>query len=311
MTGHEHEHSHGNGAHGHHHAPSSFGRAFLIGIVLNTAFVAIEAFYGVLSGSMALLADAGHNLSDVLGLAVAWAAAAALKKKPTARMTYGLYKGSILAALANGAMTLLAAGAIGLEALQRLFAPEPIATTTVMVVAAIGAIINATTALLFASGRKQDLNIRGAYLHMAADAGVSIGVVVAGLLIALTGWLWLDSVTSLVIVAVIVIAAWGLLRESTAMSFAAVPANIDPAAVRAYLAARPGVASLHDLHIWPLSTTETALTAHLVMPDGHPGDGFLQDIVHDLHGRFDIGHATLQVEISPANGCRLAPDEIV
>jgi len=308
--GHDRGHSHHHG-HGHSHAPKDFGRAFAIGIALNSAFVIIEAFYGLLSGSMALLADAGHNLSDVLGLALAWAAALAMKKKPTARMTYGLRNGSILAALINGALTLLAAGAIGIEAIQRLFSPEPVGAATIMVVAGIGAIINALTALLFAGGRASDLNIRGAYLHMAADAAVSIGVVIAGLLIMLTGWLWFDPLTSLVIVAVIIVSAWSLLRESAAMSFAAVPAGIDPAAVRAFLAGQAGVASLHDLHIWPLSTTETAITAHLVMPQGHPGDAFLQNLSHELHDRFAIGHATLQIEVTLANGCRLAPDDIV
>lgn len=308
---HDHGHRHGSGGHSHSHAPKDFGRAFLIGIVLNTAFVIVEAVFGLMSGSMALLADAGHNLSDVLGLGVAWAAALAMKRKPTARMTYGLRNGSILAALINGVLTLVAAGAIGIEAIQRLAAPEPVGTITIMAVAAIGAIINAVTAVLFAGGRATDLNIRGAYLHMAADAAVSIGVVVSGLLIMLTGYLWLDPATSLVIVAVIIYSAWGLLRESTAMSFAAVPHAIDPVAVRSFLVTRPGVASLHDLHIWPLSTTETALTAHLVMPEGHPGDAFLQDAAHELQHRFGIGHATLQIEVTLANGCRLEPDDIV
>lgn len=302
-------HDHRHGASGHAHAPKDFGRAFIIGIALNSAFVVVEAVSGILAGSMALLADAGHNLSDVLGLAVAYAAVLAAKKKPTARLTYGLGNASILAALVNVVLTLTAAGAIGIEAVQRLFSPSPVAAITVVIVAGIGALINAGTAVLFVGGRASDLNIRGAYLHMAADAAVSVGVVVSGLLIMLTALPWLDPVTSLVIVAVIIVSAFGLLRESAAMSFAAVPKGIDPVAVRAFLAGRPSVSALHDLHIWPLSTTDTALTAHLVMPEGHPGDQFLHDIAHELHARFGIGHATLQIEITPGGDCHLAPDD--
>jgi cobalt-zinc-cadmium efflux system protein len=311
--GHSHAgHSHGGHSHaGHSHAPATFGRAFAIGIALNTAFVIAEAGYGVLANSTALLADAGHNLSDVLGLAVAWIAAVLSRRPPTPRLTYGLRNTSILAALSNAVMLLIASGAIILEAVQRLLHPEPVATVTVMVVAAIGIVINGVTAWLFASGRESDLNIRGAYLHMASDAAISAGVVVAGAVIMLTGWLWLDPLTSLVIVAVIVVGTWGLLRESTAMSLAAVPAGIDPAAVRAYLGGRPGVSSLHDLHIWPMSTTETALTAHLVIPAGHPGDAFLTEICAELSRRFSIGHATLQIETTDTVICALAPDHVV
>lgn len=308
--GHAHGHARDH-AHGHIHAPRDFGKAFLVGIVLNTAFVAIEAAYGFLSGSMALIADAGHNLSDVLGLLIAWSASLAARRLPTARFTYGLRKTSILSALVNGFLTLFAAGAIAIEAVQRLFSPEPVAAATIVVVAAIGTVVNGFTAWLFMSGRETDLNVRGAYLHLAADAAVSLGVVVSGLAIMASGWHWLDPAVSLVIVAVIVASAWGLIRESAAMSFAAVPTSIDPARVRAFLAARPGVASLHDLHIWPISTTETALTAHLVMPGGHPGDTFLLDTARELLDHFRIGHMTLQIELVPRAGCALEPDNVI
>jgi cobalt-zinc-cadmium efflux system protein len=307
---HSHDHRHDHHA-GHVHAPANFGRAFAIGIGLNAAFVLVEAGYGFVSNSTALLADAGHNLSDVLGLVVAWIAAVLSKRPPTPRLTYGLRNTSILAALANAVLLLIAAGAIILEAIQRLLHPEPVAGMTVIVVAAIGIVINGVTAWLFASGRDGDLNIRGAYLHMAADAAVSAGVVAAGILIMVTGWLWVDPVTSLLIVAVIVWGTWGLLRESTAMSMAAVPSTIDPTAVRGYLVALPGVVSIHDLHIWPMSTTETALTAHLVMPTGHPGDAFLIETCRQLSDRFKIGHATLQVENATIARCALEPDHIV
>jgi cobalt-zinc-cadmium efflux system protein len=307
MSHDHHDHSHA----GHAHAPANFGRAFAIGIGLNAAFVLVEAGYGFVSNSTALLADAGHNLSDVLGLVVAWIAAVLSKRPPTPRLTYGLRNTSILAALLNAVLLLIAAGAIILEAVQRLLHPEPVASMTVITVAAIGIVINGVTAWLFASGRDGDLNIRGAYLHMAADAAVSAGVVAAGVLILMTGWLWVDPVTSLLIVAVIVWGTWGLLRESTAMSMAAVPSTIDPAAVRDYLAGLPGVVSIHDLHIWPMSTTETALTAHLVMPAGNPGDTFLVETCRRLSRDFKIGHATLQIEIATTARCALEPDHVV
>ncbi len=306
---HDHHHDHGHA--GYVHAPANFGRAFAIGIGLNAAFVLIEAGYGFVSNSTALLADAGHNLSDVLGLVVAWTAAVLSKRPPTPRLTYGLRNTSILAALANAVLLLIAAGAIILEAIQRLLHPEPVASMTVIVVAAVGIVINGITAWLFASGRHGDLNIRGAYLHMAADAAVSAGVVVAGILIMTTGWLWIDPVTSLLIVAVIVWGTWGLLRESTAMSLAAVPSTIDPATVRDYLAGLPGVLSIHDLHIWSMSTTETALTAHLVMPAGNPGDAFLIETCRQLSHDFKIGHATLQIENATTAHCALEPDHVV
>jgi cobalt-zinc-cadmium efflux system protein len=307
---HHHGHNHSHGAHVHVHAPASFGTAFAIGIGLNTVFVAIEAGYGFIANSTALLADAGHNLSDVLGLVVAWLAATLAIRPPTARLTYGLRNSSILAALFNAVLLLLACGAIVLEAFQRLLAPQAVATTIMMAVAAIGIVINGATALLFARGRNEDLNIRGAYLHMAADAAISAGVVVTALLIKLTSWSWLDPAASLLIVAVIVWGTWGLLRESMAMSMAAVPSSIDPKSVRDFLTSRPGVESLHDLHIWPLSTTEIALTTHLIMPAGHPGDDFLKTTCLELKDRFQIGHATFQIETAH-EGCELAPDHVV
>ena len=309
-----HDHSHAGHAHdgsGHAHGPANFGRAFAIGIGLNVAFVAIEFAYGVVANSMALVADAGHNLSDVLGLVVAWIASVLSKRPPSARYTYGLGGSSILSALFNAVLLLVAVGAIALEAIQRLLHPEPVAEVTVMVVAAIGIVINGLTAWLFASGRKGDLNIRGAFLHMVADAAVSAGVVVAAFVILLTGWLWLDPLTSLVIVGVIVWGTWSLLRDSLAMSVGAVPGHIDPQAVRRYLESCAGVSAVHDLHIWPMSTTETALTAHLVVPGGHPGDEFLAITATRLRHSFGIGHSTLQIEISAESACHLAPDHVV
>jgi cobalt-zinc-cadmium efflux system protein len=307
---HDHSHAHTPGA-GHVHAPTSFGAAFAIGIALNSAFVVVEAIYGYTSGSMALVADAGHNLSDVLGLMAAWTAAILSKRAPSPRFTYGLRGSSILAALFNAVFLLVAVGAIAWEAIQRLLAPEPVAEVTVMVVATIGIVINGITAWLFASGRKGDLNIRGAYLHMVADAAVSAGVVLAGLLILYTGWNWLDPAVSLVISGVIVWGTWSLLRDSTAMSLSAVPRGIDPHAVRDYLEQCSGVVQVHDLHIWPMSTTEVALTCHLVIPAGSPGDVWLMDVAHRLHRDFGIEHATIQVETDPNSPCALAPDHMV
>jgi cobalt-zinc-cadmium efflux system protein len=298
-------------AHGHTHAPADFGRAFAIGITLNLGFVLLEGFYGFLSNSMALLADAGHNLSDVLGLVVAWGASVLVKRAPTARFTYGLRGSSILAALFNAIFLLVAVGAIAWEAIMRLGAPEPVAGKTVMVIAAIGILINGLTAWLFMSDSKDDINVRGAYLHMASDALVSAGVVAAGLLMLVTGWLWLDPVVSLVISAVIVWGTWSLLKDSLTMSMAAVPSHIDPAKVRSWLSERQDVASIHDFHIWPLSTTETALTCHLVMPKGHPGDAFLHHLCEELSHHFKIHHATFQIETDPTLACSLAPDEKV
>ncbi|MCD0422781.1 cation diffusion facilitator family transporter [Rubrivivax sp. JA1024] len=275
------------------------------------AFVIAEAAFGYFSNSMALIADAGHNLSDVAGLVVAWVAAGLSKRPPSARYTYGLRGSSILAALFNAVFLLLAVGAIGWEAIVRLFAPEPVAGITVMVVAGIGIVINAVTAWLFASGRHSDLNIRGAYLHMAADAAVSAAVVVAGVIILFTGWYWIDPAVSLLVAVVIVWGTWGLLRDSAALSLAAVPRGIDPAAVRAFLSKLPGVTQVHDLHIWGMSTTEVALTCHLVMPGGSPGDPFLVDLAHELQHDFGIAHTTVQIETDPNTVCALAPDHVV
>jgi cobalt-zinc-cadmium efflux system protein len=290
-------HHHG---HGHSHAPASHGTAFAIGVTLNLAFVAIEATAGILSGSMALIADAGHNLSDVLSLALAWGASVLAKRPAAGRFTYGYKSSTILAALANAGLLLVAIGGIAFETLHRMAAPPAVEGRTMMIVAGIGIAINAGTALLFMRGRHRDLNIRAAFLHMAADALVSLGVVVAGVAILLTGARWIDPVTSLVIVLVVAWGTWGLLKDSVALGLNAVPGHIDEAAVRARLAALPGVAAVHHLHIWPTSTTETALTAHLVMPGGHPGDAFLRDLAHDLDHHHGIGHATVQVETGAA-----------
>jgi cobalt-zinc-cadmium efflux system protein len=308
---HAHDHDHNHAPGGHHHAPASFGTAFAVGIALNTAFVVAEALFGYLGNSVALIADAGHNLSDVLGLVVAWLADHLSKRAPSARFSYGLRGSSILAALFNAIFLLVAVGAIGWEALLRLFNPEPVASTIVIIVAAIGIVINGVTALLFASGRHSDLNIRGAYLHMASDALVSAGVVAAGLVIAATGWMWLDPLTSLVVSALIVAGTWGLLRDSVAMSLDATPPGIDPDAVRRLLESRPGVTEMHDLHIWSMSTKEIALTCHLVIPGGRPDDDFLRDLAHDLKHDFGIGHPTVQIETDAEVTCPLAPAHVV
>jgi cobalt-zinc-cadmium efflux system protein len=296
---HSHHHSAGHTHQGHHHghAPQSgHGRAFAIGIALNLAFVAIEATYGFLADSMALLSDAGHNLSDVLGLAIAWGAALLAQRSPTERFTYGLRSSSILAALFNALLLLVAVGGIVWESVQRLIEPAPVMAGTMMIVAGIGIIVNGFTAFLFMSGH-HDLNIRGAFLHMVADAAVSLGVVLGGLAILWTGATWIDPILSLVIAAVIVWGTWGLLKQSLTLSLHGVPSGIAVSDVRKALEQRPGVARVHHLHVWAMSTTETALTAHLVMPAGHPGDRFLADARHDLEERFGIGHATLQIEI--------------
>ena len=303
-------HRHGEPGHSHAHAPADFGPAFALGVLLNTAFVAVEALFGLLSQSMALLADAGHNLSDVLGLLLAWGAAALSKRPPSGRYTYGLKGSSILAALFNAVLLMVAIGAIAWESIHRLSSPQPVASTTIMAVAAAGIFVNGITAWLFAVGRKHDLNIRGAYLHMMADAAVSAGVVAAGLAIGLTGALWIDPVASLVIVAVIGWSTWDLLRESLALSLAGVPTNINAVAVSRFLETRDGVRSVHDLHIWSISTTDVAMTAHLVMPDGHPGDSFLLETTRGLKEHFRIGHVALQIESGEAD-CPLAPSDVV
>lgn len=296
---------HGGGHHHHHHPVDRFGGAFAVGALLNSAFVVGEVVYGVLGHSMALLADAGHNLGDVLGLLAAWAAAVLSKRRPTPRFTYGLGSSSVLAALLNAVILLVVTGAVTAEAVRRLLQPEPAAGFVVMAVASAGIAVNGLTAALFASGRKGDLNVRGAFTHMLSDALVAAGVVVAGGVILVTGWTWLDPLVSLAISVVIVLGTWGLLRESLSMALDAAPAWIDPAEVRAHLLGQHGVAGLHDLHIWAMSTTETALTCHLLMPRGHPGDGPLNAICEGLNTRFRIGHATLQVETETDVACRL------
>lgn len=313
---HDHDHAHDHGGahagHGHSHGPANYSWAFAIGITLNFGFVVVEATYGVLANSLALLADAGHNLGDVLGLVLAWTAAVLARRRPTARHTYGLRRGSILASLTNAALLLVAVGGIVWEAIQRLGKPEPVVETTVIWVAAVGILINTATALMFMKGRKDDLNIKGAFLHMAADAAVSLGVVIAAVAIMLTGWIWLDPVVSLAIALVITIGTWSLLRDSLNLALDAVPENIDRQAVESYLAGLPGVVEVHDLHIWAMSTTEVALTAHLVRPGAELDDSLLARACKDVHERFSINHATFQIETGdPAHPCRLASAEVV
>ena len=282
--------------HHHHHTTSGYDRAFAAGVVLNLAFVVVEVVFGVLSDSLALLTDAGHNLSDVLGLLLAWGAAALARRRPSARRTYGYSRATILASLFSGLLLMGAVGAIGWEAFNRLMEPTEPAGMTIMIVAAIGVVINTVTALFFLSGKDRDLNIRGAFLHMAADAAVSLGVLFSGWLIWMHGWLWVDPVISMVIAAVILFSTWGLLRDSLNLAVDAVPRDVNPAAVRSYLCGLPNVHELHDLHIWPMSTTDTALTAHLVMNPTPASDGFLHEVAHELESRFGISHATIQVE---------------
>jgi cobalt-zinc-cadmium efflux system protein len=310
---HSHAHSHPLGGHDHHghghaHAPADYGRAFAVGVVLNLLYVGIEAAAGLWVESMALLADAGHNLSDVAGLLIAWGGIALARRAPSDRFTWGLQRSPILAALANALILVAACGGIIFESLHRLTQPLAVSGDMVMAVAAVGILINLGTALLFLRGRKGDVNIRGAYLHMLADAGVSAAVVVGGLAIRQTGWVWIDPLLGLVVAVVILKGTWGLLRESLALAMDAVPAGIDPAAVRGWLTGLEGVAAVHDLHIWPQGTSGAILTAHLVMPAGHPGDEALANIAHALHHRFQIGHATLQVETGDAH-CRQALPE--
>ena len=282
--------------HHHHHAPPDYNRAFAAGVVLNLAFVVVEVVFGVLSDSLALLTDAGHNLSDVLGLLLAWGAAVLAGKRPSTRRTYGYSRATIIASLFSGLLLMGAVGAIGWEAFNRLLEPTEPAGKTIMIVAAIGVVINTATALLFLSGKDSDLNIRGAFLHMAADAAVSLGVVASGALILFFGLGWIDPLISLVIAAVIFLSTWGLLRDSLNLAVDAVPRHVDPEAVRAYLSGLPGVLAIHDLHIWPMSTTDTALTAHMVMGDFPADDRFLSDIAAVLHQRFAIKHPTIQLE---------------
>jgi cobalt-zinc-cadmium efflux system protein len=299
---------------GHHHSEArrDYGRAFALGIALNLLYVAGEAAAGVLSGSLALIADAGHNLADVLGLALSWGAAVLSRGEPSHRFTYGLGSSSILAALTNALILLVVTGGIAWEAVLRLAHPAPVASGIMIAAAAGGIVVNGMTALLFMAGRRHDLNLKSAFLHMAADTLVTASVVGVGIAIRFTHAPWLDPAASLVVSAVIVVGAWGLIRSALALALDAVPEGIDAAAVRAHLESLPGVAALHDLHIWGMSTTETALTCHLIMPDGHPGDAMLGRIAKELHDRFGIAHATIQIELADTDEtCALLPEHVV
>jgi cobalt-zinc-cadmium efflux system protein len=287
------------------------GMAFAAGVTLNTVFVAVEVGAGFWAHSMALLADAGHNLSDVLALLMAWGAIILAKRAPTGRRTYGLRKGTVLASLANAVVLLLVIGGIASESIHRLTQPSSIATTTVMITAGVGVFINTLTALFFMRGSHSDLNVRGAFLHMASDAVISLAVVAGAGIIALTGLQWIDPALSLGIGAVIVFGTWGLLRDSVNLALDGAPREIDVGEVRAYLAGLPGVEEIHDLHVWAMSTTETALTAHVIRPANDDGDRFLHTACEGLARRFNIGHCTLQVETEADSACHLAPAGVV
>jgi cobalt-zinc-cadmium efflux system protein len=282
-----------------------------VATALNLGLVAVQVIYGLAAHSVALLADAGHNFGDAVGLLLAWGAYVLARMRTTERFTYGFRSASKLSALCNAVMLLIATGAIAWAAIERLAEPAEVGSVTVMVVAAAGIVINGLSAWLLMAGQKSDLNIRGAFLHLLADAAVSAGVVIAGGVIYWTGWSWIDPATSLVISAVIVWGSWGLLRESVRMSMDAVPSGISPGEIRRYLETQPGVASVHDLHIWAMSTSENALTAHLVMQDGHPGDAFLNDVCRELNHRYRIHHPTIQIEMGDAEVCELEPAERV
>jgi cobalt-zinc-cadmium efflux system protein len=313
--GHEHGHGghdHGHGHHHHHAPPAGFDRAFAIGAILNTGFVIAEIGFGFRANSTALLADAAHNVGDVLGLLLSWAAVLLSRRAPTPRRTYGFGRSSILASLVNAVILLIGVGALALEAVERLIAPEPVVAGTVVWVALAGILVNGFSAWLFAAGRHGDMNVRAAFSHMAADAVVSAGVVVAALIIGFTGWRWVDPVTGLAIAALITLSTWRLLRDSLDLALDVVPGSIKERDVEDYLSAVPGVVEVHDLHIWALSTTETALTAHLVRPGHAPEDSLLHKIADELRERFGIGHATLQLEAgSEGEICRLAPSHVI
>ena len=300
--------------HSHHrqgHAQVNYGRAFAIGIAANLAYLGVEAVAGIFSGSLALLADAGHNLADVLGLVLSWGAAMLSRRQPSGRFTYGLRSSSILAALANAIILLVVTGGIAWEAIWRIGHPMQVVSGIIIAVAAIGIFVNGGTALLFSSGNG-DLNVKSAFLHLAADALVTAGVVAAGVVIWLTNWLWLDPLVSLAVSAVIVFGTWGLLKSAISLALDAVPEGLDAAAVRAHLLSLPGVTGLHDLHIWGMSTTETALTCHLIMPEGHPGDAVLNQISQQLEHQFGIHHATIQIELADTEeACALTPEHVV
>ncbi|MDF9759664.1 cobalt-zinc-cadmium efflux system protein [Peribacillus simplex] len=301
-----HNHSHGHN-HGHSHAPANYGFAFGFGIILNTIFIIVEIIYGILGDSLALLADAGHNVSDVLGLIIAWIAVWLGKKAPTNKRTYGYKRSSILSALFNAVFLLVAIGAIAWEAIQRFSSPQPVEGKTVIIVAIIGIVINTLTALLFMSGRKNDLNIRGAFMHMAADALVSLGVVIAGFVIIWTGWQWLDPLVSLGISIVILFGTWGLLKESINLSLDAVPEGIDIKKIKDYLIGLPTIIEVHDLHVWGMSTTEAALTVHLIRSVIDDNDQLLQKLTKEIHDQFGIEHVTIQIEKGTFD-CSLQPE---
>jgi cobalt-zinc-cadmium efflux system protein len=299
---------------GHHHdnsPPSNLNVLFATGVALNIAIVGLQTAYGLIAHSTALLADAGHNLGDVLSLAVAWGAASLTKLPPTERFTYGLRSSSIVAAVFNALFLLVVMGGIAWEAIRRMSEPVVVQGSVVMAVAGLAIVLNGISAWLFSSRRHGDINVRGAFLHMLSDAFVSFGVLISGALIVLTHWYWLDPLTTLIVVAVIVFGTWELLKDSFQMVLGAVPTGIDPAKVRIFLSELPGVSRVHDLHIWPLSTTQTALTCHLVMPQGHPGDQFTSHISERLHVLFNIEHSTLQIELSEDADCRLRDDAVI
>ncbi len=336
--GHEQGHGHEHGPHAHHHAdthvdddaqghaahghgaghdhdhsavPKNIGRAFAIGVGLNLAFVGLEATYGLLAHSVALVADAAHNLSDVLGLMLAWGASVLAKTKPSHRRTYGLRRSTILASLANALLLLFVVGGVAWEAVQRLRDTRAVEGTTVIAVAAAGVLVNGVSALLFMKGRDEDANVRGAFMHLAADAAVSLGVVIAGLVILKTGWMWLDPVVSIVVSLVILVGTWSLLRHALDLALDAVPGHIDAEAVRAYLTGLPGVVEVHDLHIWAMSTTEVALTAHMVVPANKCQPTFLREVCQTLNHKFRIEHSTLQLEAPESPECKLAPEGVL
>jgi len=299
-------------AHNHDHSVKNYNKAFALRVAINVIFVIIEAFYGIVAGSLALVADAGHNLSDVLGLLIAWGASVLATKSPTQKRTYGFRRVTILASLSSAILLLVALGGIAFEAIERLTNPQPVEGMVIIIVAAIGVVINTITALLFISGQKQDLNIKGAFLHMAADAAVSLGVVIAGVMIMQTGWLIIDPLLSIIIVIIILIGSWGLLRDSVNLSIDAVPKNINVSEIQQYFSEIKCITQIHDLHVWALSTTETALTVHLVTNQKSPDNQFLRNIQKDLHDKFGIKHPTIQIENKGSdNNCHLDRSECI
>lgn len=296
--------------HNHKHEVKNYNQAFAVGILLNVVYVLIEAGYGLSINSLALIADAGHNLSDVAGLLLAWGASILSHKAKTEKRTYGYRKATVLASLFSAILLLVAIGGITWEAINRIFEPQPIEGMTIIIVAGIGVVINTLTALLFIKDQKHDLNIRGAFLHMAADAGISLAVVLAGILIMYGGWLWVDPLISLFIAVVILLATWGLFRESINYSMDAVPQHIDNDGIKKYLESLTHVVAIHDLHIWPLSTTEIALTVHVVVDVNQIDNDFLSNVQHHLHDEFQIEHSTIQVEtLKEKSNCMLQDDD--